>query len=496
MGWIPTGPLARKAIRAYHGSPHDFEKFDLSKIGTGEGAQAYGHGLYFAENEAVAKEYRDTLTQGLRLKNEPLDTIWNEEIRKRWPGLYRGLNEADADTMDSIIGTMHGALSMRDAENAAQSVGPRAVRLFNERVKPFLGDAPPGRMYEVDIAADPEDFLDWDKPLSEQPRILEKFQKVAAEAEPLAKNLSEDALTPDDVYLRGFLPKAKGAEAITSLGVAMGQDKATEALRKAGVKGVGYLDQGSRAAGKGSRNYVVFDDKLISIVRKYGIAGAIGLGYLTQEQGEALAGELGIPEKAEPILSEHDDPDPSFWDTTAAALQRENIIGSAATSKARMMPGDEYFRIDETYNPWEDPDLKGYIDKDETSDRFNNVFNKKAADAVRSDIDRERENDRILEASGWTGTLLEMGASIADPTILIPGGAFVRGAKLGFSGTRTAASVGAAAGIATTAQEAGLQLTQQTRTGAESAINIGASVVLAGAIGAAGARLLTRAERT
>ena len=39
-------------IRAYHGSPHDFERFDTSKIGTGEGAQSYGHGLYFAENPA------------------------------------------------------------------------------------------------------------------------------------------------------------------------------------------------------------------------------------------------------------------------------------------------------------------------------------------------------------------------------------------------------------------------------------------------------------
>jgi hypothetical protein len=50
-------------IRAYHGTPHKFDKFDMSKIGTGEGAQAYGHGLYFAENEGVARSYRDTLTQ-------------------------------------------------------------------------------------------------------------------------------------------------------------------------------------------------------------------------------------------------------------------------------------------------------------------------------------------------------------------------------------------------------------------------------------------------
>ena len=56
---------AAKGIRAYHGSPHDFDQFDLSKIGTGEGAQAFGHGLYFADNEGVAKSYRDTLSRNL-----------------------------------------------------------------------------------------------------------------------------------------------------------------------------------------------------------------------------------------------------------------------------------------------------------------------------------------------------------------------------------------------------------------------------------------------
>src|SRR5207342_2800679 len=43
-----------RPIRAYHSSPHDFEKFDASKIGTGEGAQVYGHGIYFAENPKVS----------------------------------------------------------------------------------------------------------------------------------------------------------------------------------------------------------------------------------------------------------------------------------------------------------------------------------------------------------------------------------------------------------------------------------------------------------
>ncbi len=43
---------------AYHGSPYDFDRFDLGAIGTGEGAQAHGWGLYFAENRKIAEKYK------------------------------------------------------------------------------------------------------------------------------------------------------------------------------------------------------------------------------------------------------------------------------------------------------------------------------------------------------------------------------------------------------------------------------------------------------
>ena len=43
------------------GEPSALGLFDANKIGTGEGAQAYGHGLYFAESEDVARGYRDSL---------------------------------------------------------------------------------------------------------------------------------------------------------------------------------------------------------------------------------------------------------------------------------------------------------------------------------------------------------------------------------------------------------------------------------------------------
>ena len=53
----------KAGIRAYHGSPYEFDEFKTESIGTGDGTQAFGRGLYFAESEDVARGYRDRLTK-------------------------------------------------------------------------------------------------------------------------------------------------------------------------------------------------------------------------------------------------------------------------------------------------------------------------------------------------------------------------------------------------------------------------------------------------
>ena len=64
-----------KKIIAWHGSPHKFDKFSMDNIGTGEGAQAYGHGLYFADTEDTARSYRDGLTVPSRIKDGLMDDL-------------------------------------------------------------------------------------------------------------------------------------------------------------------------------------------------------------------------------------------------------------------------------------------------------------------------------------------------------------------------------------------------------------------------------------
>lgn len=41
----------------YHGSPYEFDKFNMSKVGSGDGLNKYGYGLYFADNEDLANYY-------------------------------------------------------------------------------------------------------------------------------------------------------------------------------------------------------------------------------------------------------------------------------------------------------------------------------------------------------------------------------------------------------------------------------------------------------
>jgi hypothetical protein len=87
----PMGPVG---FKAYHGSPHDFDKFSLSKIGTGEGAQAYGHGLYFAEKEGVAKSYRDALAKADGSAVRP-DDVAIAKYGAQWDDLVQKIRAAD-----------------------------------------------------------------------------------------------------------------------------------------------------------------------------------------------------------------------------------------------------------------------------------------------------------------------------------------------------------------------------------------------------------------
>jgi hypothetical protein len=262
----------RMGIKAYHGSPHDFDRFDMSKIGTGEGAQAYGHGLYFAENADVARGYRTAMEKGY--PHPKISGEWLSEVHDRL--IKQG--ETEKANMLALLHDKGDVLAVRQNGN---KFSKEALSWFEEDIAPHVS-RDGGRMYEVNIDANPDDFLDWDKPLSEQgPKV-----QAAAAAMKEKSYLARKALENPGATGRDVWEKSRNSF-VTGAGV--GNDKASaEMLRGQGIPGIKYLDAGSRGAGDGSRNYVVFDDKLISIVKKYGVAALVSAGVLSQAQGEEM----------------------------------------------------------------------------------------------------------------------------------------------------------------------------------------------------------------
>ena len=248
------------AIRAYHGSPHDFDKFDMSRIGTGEGAQAFGFGLYFAENEGVARSYRDALQKaepGTRL----LSRMPSDDIAALKENIKAGRSESEV---------------VRLARNARYSLTDYNPSELADVVK-LLADGKtadakkPGRLYEVNIKADPNDFLDWDKPLSQQPEARAILDRIRVNTAPEAPHDN-----PAVNNIRAALGQANVRR--DDWQDAIKRPETVQALRDAGIPGVKYLDQMSRGKGEGSRNYAVWDDKLIEILRKYGLLPPVAAG--------------------------------------------------------------------------------------------------------------------------------------------------------------------------------------------------------------------------
>jgi hypothetical protein len=324
----PPAPIAPVEpdypIRAFHGSPHSFDRFSLDKIGTGEGAQAYGHGLYFAENEGVARGYRDALQQqALSLGG---DIVADNPRIARLAKAYPSADSAMQGARDQLARAESAlAASTDDLDRMVAEADINEARAAIADLEPYAGQwfdlTPTGSMYEVGINADPETFLDWDKPLSEQPAIAERLNNVVRltqrerETLPL-RNVLEMIGSPQEQISR--LPAA-GINGIRYLDASSRYNPATlpdnmianearqwldaaggdsaEAIRQfnasnpierfAGPERDDIRKVIEAAARRPTSNYVVFNDELVKILRKYGISG-LGLGLGANALGEQM----------------------------------------------------------------------------------------------------------------------------------------------------------------------------------------------------------------
>lgn len=222
------------ALTGYHGSPYRFSKFDASKIGSGEGAQVYGHGLYFAENPDVAQQYKQTLAyKAFDLAPEA------EKLGLKLSAGARGefIRQANANT-DPVK-------AARNLQNANISARQLPQEKLQELFKSYFEHGG-GKIYTVDIPDEMiSKMIDWDKPLNQQSKFVQNALNKL----------------PDDVKKHIGIGKYDdlkgGADILQPLGGLIGDKEAANMLRQAGIPGVRYLDAQSRSSG-GTSNFVVF----------------------------------------------------------------------------------------------------------------------------------------------------------------------------------------------------------------------------------------------
>lgn len=266
--------LLSPGIRAFHGSPHDFDRFSTDAIGTGEGAQQYGHGLYFAQNEKVAKEYRDQLT--------PRDHDYEDWLMGKYKDAENNQDYARMEMYERAM--MHD--TPQDFKDLAADTDydddyRELAAEIGEEIEEYGANF--GSMYEVDIDANPDELLDYYAPLKDQPK---KVQKAIDDLMTLdgVESYSADGFK---VYTKtGVTGETLGHDILNHYNGKVGTKEGVKVLEFAGIKGIKYPDAFTRhkSPDKQSSNYVIFNDELISIANKYGVSIPVAAAMLSQTQ--------------------------------------------------------------------------------------------------------------------------------------------------------------------------------------------------------------------
>ena len=280
---------------AWHGSPHDFDTFDLGAIGTGEGNQSHGWGLYFAKDKKVSDLYRRELSlihdvdKGTLFKVDVPDTktmideqqslnILSKETKQSLNAAINALPEQEKEVF--INEYTNSPLFNHYAKKGIDELGSKFNQLdteYNLLKDKYLDKYIEGELntitqrtinrlaekYNIDLKAlkeNPDSIKDvknqldtmWFNAFTEYGMASKKYREIywGKYKEDFSALLNDSGINGRDFYLA--LSKALG-----------GAKKASEHLNEYGVKGITYVGE------QDGRCYVVFDDKAIKVIEKY-----------------------------------------------------------------------------------------------------------------------------------------------------------------------------------------------------------------------------------
>jgi hypothetical protein len=252
-------------MMAYHGSPYKFEptaknplgEFDLSKIGTGEGAQAYGHGAYLGGARGTGETYAKQLGGYNFTPSTP-------EAQKKLDEIYN-LGSGSAQTAKEIIvdakSPQTAAKNLRDwSQSVPEGPNKRFYEVIADMVENGeIGVQSSGHLYTVDLPDEHvANMLDWDKPIRDQPMNVRKMLYNT----PFGMN----NYTGEGLYKELMRAASEGARGPNAMASAAKQ--ASDRLKEIGIPGVKYSDSMSRGGTGETQNFVVFDPDILNILSR------------------------------------------------------------------------------------------------------------------------------------------------------------------------------------------------------------------------------------
>jgi len=268
---------------AYHGTGADIEGgFDTDYVGTGEGVQAYGWGLYFAENKSVGKFYQEKIGQQARGKNNLIFTDKANKAMASMPMVSQSdlLNISKAfapgQSKRATAAAIRRNTTSKYLHKLADLVKSGDITLNPDR----KGDDFKGNLYKIDFKAEDNELLDWDKrPEDQHPEVIEKLKEAGVWI-PSVENGIENSTKGSSIYNSIFYTGTTKRDGLKS------DKERSELLLKHGIKGIKFLDGMSRMRGEGYSNFVAFDGKDIEILEKNG-------DPVSKEKADEVKAEMG-----------------------------------------------------------------------------------------------------------------------------------------------------------------------------------------------------------
>lgn len=280
---------------AWHGSPHDFDEFDLGAIGSGEGNQVHGWGLYFAKDKKVSDLYRRELSlihdvdKGTLFKVDVPDTktmideqqslnILSKETKQNLNAAINALPEQEKEVFineytNSPLFNHYAKKEIDELNSEFNQLNDEYYLLKNKYLDKYLeGELNTitqrnlnrfAEKYNIDLKAlkenpnsikDIKNQLDtmWFNAFKENGMAGKKYREVywGKYKNDFSTLLNDGGINGRDFYMA--LSKALG-----------GAKQASEHLNEYGIKGITYI------GAQDERCYVVFDDKAIKVIEKY-----------------------------------------------------------------------------------------------------------------------------------------------------------------------------------------------------------------------------------